>query len=366
MGMIRKIAIIGVIGISAIVLAVGNSSAASDMDLDAIRAEARAQVKREMGSQYGKPAVQKVPQQQTMSAGSANPGTAKINMMNEQKPAVQEQETKQQNAGVEQIIARYNKCTAGVVTGDGDFKSFETSLWGLIVETQLYRDADGNDLQPSLKKKGENVEIGFILNGERMKYLFSIDEKGQYALLVSAESNESRISEQDASRDWLNFRTEQAKRKISAEDVDRAKKAAVEAVKKMGTPEHVRFLSLIKDNVRLMLIPVLLILGCIPALIAKSKGRSFWKWWGYGVVVFIIAFPHSLFLKGKSRIHKDKKEGAKTTEQHDPEKNKEVVHGRYEKDDVYAQIEKLAELKEKGMITRGEYEEKKKELLTRI
>jgi len=38
------------------------------------------------------------------------------------------------------------------------------------------------------------------------------------------------------------------------------------------------------------------LLGLIPAFIAKSKGRNFWIWWLYGWAIFIVAFPHSLFL----------------------------------------------------------------------
>lgn len=40
------------------------------------------------------------------------------------------------------------------------------------------------------------------------------------------------------------------------------------------------------------------LLGLIPAMIAKNKGRSFGTWWLYGALLFIIAFPHSLLLQG--------------------------------------------------------------------
>ncbi len=40
-----------------------------------------------------------------------------------------------------------------------------------------------------------------------------------------------------------------------------------------------------------------LIMGSIPAFIAKSKGRSFFLWWMYGLVLFIFAIIHSLLLK---------------------------------------------------------------------
>jgi hypothetical protein len=42
---------------------------------------------------------------------------------------------------------------------------------------------------------------------------------------------------------------------------------------------------------------VVLVIGLIPAMIAQSKGRSFFPWYIYGVLLFIIALVHSLLLK---------------------------------------------------------------------
>lgn len=39
------------------------------------------------------------------------------------------------------------------------------------------------------------------------------------------------------------------------------------------------------------------LLGLVPAMIAKNKGRSFGAWWLYGAALFIVALPHSLVLK---------------------------------------------------------------------
>lgn len=44
-----------------------------------------------------------------------------------------------------------------------------------------------------------------------------------------------------------------------------------------------------------MIIFLALFLGLIPAMIARLKGRSFFGWWVYGFLVFIIALPHSIF-----------------------------------------------------------------------
>lgn len=42
---------------------------------------------------------------------------------------------------------------------------------------------------------------------------------------------------------------------------------------------------------------ILILIGLIPAVIARNKGRSFIKWWVYGALLFIIALPHALLLK---------------------------------------------------------------------
>ena len=41
------------------------------------------------------------------------------------------------------------------------------------------------------------------------------------------------------------------------------------------------------------------LLGLIPANIAKGKGHDFATWWMYGTLLFIVAMPHSMFLKEK-------------------------------------------------------------------
>ena len=39
------------------------------------------------------------------------------------------------------------------------------------------------------------------------------------------------------------------------------------------------------------------IIALLPAYIAHSKGYSMWKWYLYGFLLWIVAFPHSMFLK---------------------------------------------------------------------
>ena len=42
------------------------------------------------------------------------------------------------------------------------------------------------------------------------------------------------------------------------------------------------------------------IIGLLPAIIAKSKGRDFLTWYLYGALLFIFALPHSIFIKTPS------------------------------------------------------------------
>ena len=42
---------------------------------------------------------------------------------------------------------------------------------------------------------------------------------------------------------------------------------------------------------------IAILLGLIPAAIAKSKGRSFGLWWLYGFLIFIVALPHALMMR---------------------------------------------------------------------
>lgn len=42
---------------------------------------------------------------------------------------------------------------------------------------------------------------------------------------------------------------------------------------------------------------IAVVIGLLPAAIARSKGHSFIVWWLYGALLWIVAFPHSLFLR---------------------------------------------------------------------
>ena len=48
-------------------------------------------------------------------------------------------------------------------------------------------------------------------------------------------------------------------------------------------------------------IPVGLILGLIPAFIAKYKGRSFFGWWIFGFLILIVALPCSFLVRNLAK-----------------------------------------------------------------
>ncbi|WP_227659806.1 zinc ribbon domain-containing protein [Hafnia alvei] len=47
----------------------------------------------------------------------------------------------------------------------------------------------------------------------------------------------------------------------------------------------------------ILILVIAVLLGLIPALIAREKGRSFGLWWLYGAALFIVAIVHVLLIK---------------------------------------------------------------------
>jgi hypothetical protein len=43
------------------------------------------------------------------------------------------------------------------------------------------------------------------------------------------------------------------------------------------------------------------LIGMIPACVAHRKGKSFLLWWFYGAMLFIVALPHSLWIKPENQ-----------------------------------------------------------------
>ena len=87
-------------------------------------------------------------------------------------------------------------------------------------------------------------------------------------------------------------------------------------------------------------------LGLIPANIAKKKGYSFSLWWFYGWMLFIVAIIHVQFIPDKNAPM---------------EQNtfKHIHIGKSSADE----LRKNKELYDQGVLTKEEFEEKKKQLL---
>lgn len=47
------------------------------------------------------------------------------------------------------------------------------------------------------------------------------------------------------------------------------------------------------------IIIIIALLGLIPAFIARNKGRSFFGWWLYGALLFIVAIVHALLISAR-------------------------------------------------------------------
>ena len=50
-----------------------------------------------------------------------------------------------------------------------------------------------------------------------------------------------------------------------------------------------------KDLIQIL--PFAVLIGLIPAFIARNKGKSFALCWFYGAMLFIVALPHALWIK---------------------------------------------------------------------
>lgn len=87
-------------------------------------------------------------------------------------------------------------------------------------------------------------------------------------------------------------------------------------------------------------------LGLIPANIAKKKGYSFGLWWFYGWMLFIVAIIHVQFIPDKN------------APQEQSAANR-IPAGQSGADE----LRKFKELYDQGVLTKQEFEEKKKRLL---
>ncbi len=87
-------------------------------------------------------------------------------------------------------------------------------------------------------------------------------------------------------------------------------------------------------------------LGLIPANIAKKKGYSFGLWWFYGWMLFIVAIIHVQFIPDKNAPQEQSTASR-------------IPAGQSSADE----LRKYKELYDQGVLTKEEFEEKKKQLL---
>ncbi len=83
------------------------------------------------------------------------------------------------------------------------------------------------------------------------------------------------------------------------------------------------------------------LLGLIPANIAKNKGYSFGLWWFYGWMLFIVAIIHVNFIPDKNNPISSTNNNVSSADE----------------------LKKYNDLKEQGVITEEEFQEKKNQLL---
>ena len=94
-------------------------------------------------------------------------------------------------------------------------------------------------------------------------------------------------------------------------------------------------------------------LGFIPASIAKRKGYSFWLWWFYGWMLFIVAIIHVSLIPDKNAQQTPLNQFNSIP--HSPTSNV----GQSAADE----LKKYKELLDQGVITEQEFQAKKEQLL---
>lgn len=88
-----------------------------------------------------------------------------------------------------------------------------------------------------------------------------------------------------------------------------------------------------------------IIMGVVVGIIANSKGKSFFPWFLYGVLIWPVALTHIIVTKSENQ------------------EATEAATSQETQGDPVDKLAKLAELKEKGVITEEEFQEQKKKLL---
>lgn len=96
-------------------------------------------------------------------------------------------------------------------------------------------------------------------------------------------------------------------------------------------------------------------LAFIPATIAKNKGYSFGLWWFYGWMLFIVAIIHVNVIPDKNAQQSSVNGNARISGYYSPASGESTAD----------ELKKYKELKDQGVITEEEFQEKKEQLLKR-
>lgn len=97
---------------------------------------------------------------------------------------------------INELITKFNNCVAGAIVY-GAFNTFGTTLWRLIIETNLFMDGEGKEIKSQVKVKDDQVSIHLITETGNMMFNFVIE--GEYAILVSSSSMGQQLDPMDAS-----------------------------------------------------------------------------------------------------------------------------------------------------------------------
>jgi hypothetical protein len=375
----------------AAILAAGivySSVAYSQSDRDAMEEQIKEQVKAEMsGGSYSGPSAGGIDKeslkaqarQQLGLPGGAAGGTDGKQALKEQvkrelgiPKSVPAQAKKAKAASFDEAMKDIsdpmaldlNKCKAGIVNSDSTFTSFGVSLWMLMVEFKLYKGSDGGPLDTSVDKDNNIFSIVVRDSGKTSSFKFSVDTDHQFARLAGAEIDRTKLGPSEALAIFSGLREKQAKTPFSQNDLNNAVLAAVKDIREAQKPLMEKLVSGI-DPMKLViafaagLLAIVVVVtvsrsgGKRPAPAGKPAKRA-----PAGNVPEERPVDDPYEIKGKPRGEKENLERLKR----EAEGSKKV----YSAIDVYDQIEKLSQLKGKGVITGEDFEKKKKELLDRI
>ena len=70
-------------------------------------------------------------------------------------------------------------------------------------------------------------------------------------------------------------------------------------------------LLLVMETELIQILQLAVIIRIIPAIITRNKGKNFLLWWFYGFMMFIVALPHSIWIKPDSQKSEQKSEAMK-------------------------------------------------------